>query len=97
MRIDPATPPYGAGVQELLDRLPAGWAPPFTHLTILARDERLLRAYLQGAVSYLNPSHLSVRQREVFLLRVTGRCRNTYQVSIFRANLCPDRSWLHDF
>src|SRR5206468_178759 len=76
MRIAPLAPPYPADVQAQFDQLPPSWQPPFEHFTVLARDPRLLRAYRQGSVAYLNPSHLSLRQREVFLLRVTGRCRN---------------------
>jgi alkylhydroperoxidase family enzyme len=79
MRIDPLTPPYSAEVQAQFDQLPAAWQPPFEHFTVLARDPRLLRAYRLGSVAYLEPSHLSIRQREVFLLRVTGRCRNAFE------------------
>ncbi len=78
MRMEPLVPPYPADVQSVLDRLPADWGPPFVHYRILARDPRLLAAYLQG-FAYLNPSHTTVRQREVFLLRVTGRCRNAFE------------------
>jgi hypothetical protein len=79
MRMQPVSPPYAAEVQKLLDGLPASWAPPFLHFRILARDPRLLARYLRGAVSYLQPSHLTLRQREVFLLRVTGRCRCAFE------------------
>lgn len=76
--MDPLDPPFTPDAQAVLDRLPADWAPPFVHYRILARDPRLLAAYLQS-VAYLNPSHVRVRQREVFLLRVTGRCRNAFE------------------
>jgi hypothetical protein len=79
MRLDPIAPPYSGDVQEQFARLPAAWRPPFKHFTILARDPRLLRAYRLGSVAYLEPSHLTLRQREVFLLRVTGRCRNAFE------------------
>jgi alkylhydroperoxidase family enzyme len=79
MRIDPLTPPYSAEVQAQFDQLPPSWQPPFAHFAVLARDPRLLRAYRQGSVAYLEPSHLSIRQREVLLLRVTGRCRNEFE------------------
>jgi hypothetical protein len=94
MRIDPVAPPYTAEVQAILDRLPADWAPPFVHYTILARDPRLLRAYLQG-FAYLQPSQLSERQREVFLLRVTGRCRNAFEWCL-RAHYFADAAGLSD-
>ncbi len=79
MRIAPLAPPYSADVQAQFDQLPPSWQPPFQHFAVLARDPRLLRAYRQGSVAYLDPSHLSIRQREVFLLRVTGRCRNAFE------------------
>jgi hypothetical protein len=79
MRIAPITPPYSAEVQAQFDQLPPSWQPPFEHFKILARDPRLLRAYRHGSVAYLEPSHLKIRQREVFLLRVTGRCRDAFE------------------
>jgi len=45
----------------------------------LGRDPRLLRAYRLGSVAYLDPSHITLRQREVLLLRVTGRCQNAFE------------------
>jgi alkylhydroperoxidase family enzyme len=79
MRIAPANPPFAPKVQALLDRLPASWSPPFKLFTVLARDERLLLRFTGGAVSYLEPSHVTVRQREVLLLRVTARARCAYE------------------
>jgi hypothetical protein len=79
MRLDPVLPPYPADVQAQFDQLPESWKPPFDHFKILARDPRLLRAYRLGSVAYLQPSHIAMRQREVFLLRVTGRCRNAFE------------------
>lgn len=79
MRIDAVKPPYAPAVQALFDRLPPSWSPPFKLFTVLARDERLLLRFTGGAVGYLEPSHLTVRQREVLLLRVTARCRCAYE------------------
>jgi alkylhydroperoxidase family enzyme len=78
MRIAPVTPPYTLKVQALFDRLPADWSP-FKLFTVLARDERLLLRFTGAAVAYLDPSHVTVRQREVLLLRVTARCRCAYE------------------
>lgn len=93
MRIQPAAKPFAPDVQASFDRLPADWQPPFTHLTILARDPRLLRAYQAGSVAYLTPSHIPLRQREVFLLRVTGRCRNAVEWTL-RAHYFADDAGL---
>jgi alkylhydroperoxidase family enzyme len=79
MRIQPVSQPFAPNVQALFDRLPAGWSPPFKLFTVLARDERLLMRFISAAVSYLQPSHVTVRQREVLLLRVTARCRCAYE------------------
>jgi alkylhydroperoxidase family enzyme len=79
MRIAPVSPPYAPNVQALFDRLPASWSPPFKLFTVLARDERLLLRFTGSAVSYLEPSHVTVREREVLLLRVTARCRCAYE------------------
>jgi len=95
MRIDPATPPYTQAVQALFDRLPASWSPPFLQFTILARDERLLLRHVRGAVSYLEPSHVTLRQREVLLLRVTGRCRCAYEWCL-RVHYFADEAGLND-
>jgi hypothetical protein len=75
MRIKPVSPPYSEAVQALFNRLPASWSPPFKLFTVLARDERLLLRFTGGAVSYLEPNHVAIRQREVLLLRATARCR----------------------
>src|SRR5438874_8127310 len=79
MRIAPVSPPCAPKVQALFDRLPADWSPPFQLFTVLARDERLLLRFTGSSVSYLEPSHVTVRQREVLLLRVTARCRCAYE------------------
>jgi alkylhydroperoxidase family enzyme len=79
MRIAPVSPPFAPKVQALFDRLPADWSPPFQLFTVLARDERLLLRFTGSSVSYLEPSHVTVRQREVLLLRVTARCRCAYE------------------
>src|SRR3954469_1613275 len=79
MRIASASPPFAPKVQALFDRLPADWSPPFKLFTALARDERLLLRFTGSSVSYLEPSHVTVRQREVLLLRVTARCRCAYE------------------
>jgi alkylhydroperoxidase family enzyme len=78
-RILPATPPYDDLTLKVFDRLPKEWGPPFMMFRVLARDPRLLQRYVSGAASYLDPSHITLRQREVFLLRVMGLCRCEYE------------------
>lgn len=78
-RIAPAERPYDELTLQMFGRLPKAWEPPFMMFKVLARDARLLQRYINGAVSYLEPSHVTLRQREVFLLRVTGLCRCEYE------------------
>jgi alkylhydroperoxidase family enzyme len=81
-RIEPAQPPYAPEVQASFDRMPKDWKPTFALFTTLARDPRLYTAFVRGAVTYLPGTHLSIRQREIFLLRVTGRARCAYEWSL---------------
>ena len=78
-RISPAQPPYDERTLRTFDRLPKDWGEPFLMFRVLARDSRLLERYINGAAAYIDPSHITVRQREVFLLRVTGLCRCAYE------------------
>ena len=78
-RIEAAAHPYAANVQAAFDRFPRSWMPPFRLFTTLARHAELFERFIRGAPSYLPGSHVSVRQREVLLLRVTARCRCEYE------------------
>jgi alkylhydroperoxidase family enzyme len=78
-RLQPAAEPYADRVQRVLDRLPRSWTPPFRYFTTLAHHPTLLERVVNGAPSYLPDSHLSVRQREILLLRVTARCGCEYE------------------
>jgi len=78
-RLDAATPPYAADIQAVFDRLPAGWNPPFRLFTTLARDPALFQRFIRGAPIYFPGSHLTLRQREILLHRVTANCRCQYE------------------
>jgi alkylhydroperoxidase family enzyme len=81
-RIEPAQPPYAPEVQASFDRMPKDWRPTFQLFTTLARDPRLYLGFVRGAVTYLPGSKLNIRQREVFLLRVTARAACPYEWSL---------------
>lgn len=78
-RLQPATAPYAANVQAAFDRMPRSWMPPFALFTVLARHPDLFERFIRGAPAYLPTTHLTIRQREVLLLRVTARCRCDYE------------------
>lgn len=94
-RIAPIEAPYNEQAQALFDRLPKQWGPPFTVFRVLARDPRLLQRYMSGSVAYLEPNHISVRQREVFLLRVTALCGCEYEWGL-RAHFFPEAASLSE-
>lgn len=92
-RIAPATPPYPPQVQEVLDRFPATWQPPFRLFTVMARDVRLFERLTRG--SLLDRGHLSLRQRELVIDRVTARCGNEYEWGM-HVNLYAEKAGLDE-
>ncbi|HEX2561812.1 carboxymuconolactone decarboxylase family protein [Phenylobacterium sp.] len=75
-RIASAKAPYPAAVQTRLDRLMGG-RPPLQLFQVLARDERLFTRFMDGGL--LDPGHLTLRQRELAILRVCALCRSEYE------------------
>ncbi len=78
-RLQAASQPYPANVQAAFDRMPPSWMPPFRLFTTLARHTELFDRFIRGAPAYLLGTHLTIRQREVLLLRVTARCHCNYE------------------
>ncbi len=78
-RLQAAAEPYPAKVQAAFDRFPRSWMPPFRVFTTLALHPELFERFIRGAPSYLPGTHLSIRQREILLLRATARCRCEYE------------------
>jgi alkylhydroperoxidase family enzyme len=76
-RIAPAQPPYAATIQECFDRLLPKGTAPLVLFTTLARDQRLLERFMRGAP--LDVLHLSLRQREIIIDRVTALCGSEYE------------------
>lgn len=76
-RIAPAQGPFGADIQGWLDRtMPAG-QPPLLLFTTLARDPRLFGKFFNAGL--LDRGHLSLRQREIVILRTTALCGSEYE------------------
>jgi alkylhydroperoxidase family enzyme len=76
-RIAPATAPFPAEVQAWLDRTMPPGMPPLTLFTTLARDPRLFQRFMGGGL--LDRGHLTLRQRELIVGRVTARCGSEYE------------------
>lgn len=76
-RIDPAQPPFPEGVQERLDKLMPPGVPPLVLFTTLARDERLFERFMGAGL--LDRGHLTLRQREIVINRVTAQNGSEYE------------------
>ena len=92
-RVTPAEAPYPAAIAERLARIMPPGVPPLTLFTTLARDERLFERFMNA--SLLDRGHLTLRQREIVIDRVTARAGSEYEwgvhVALFaaRASLGP--------
>jgi alkylhydroperoxidase family enzyme len=82
-RIAPAEPPYAAEVQARLDAImPPGFAPLLL-FRVLARDQRLFERFMGAGL--LDKGHLTLRQREIVIHRVTARCGSEYEWGVHAA------------
>jgi alkylhydroperoxidase family enzyme len=76
-RISPAQPPFAAEIQERLDRVMPKGIPPLALFTSLARDKRLFARFMAGGL--LDPGHLTLRQREIVIDRITALSGSEYE------------------
>ncbi len=76
-RIPPAEPPFSKEIQAALERIMPPGAPPLALFTTLARDARLFQRLQAGAL--LDKGHLTLRQREVVINRVTALSGSEYE------------------
>jgi len=79
-RIRAAIPPFPAAVQETIDRIVPAGISPFALFTTLARDPRLFERFV--ARGFLGKGHLTLRQRELVILRTTAQCGSEYEWGI---------------
>lgn len=85
-RIAPAEPPLPSDMQQAIDAIMGG-KPPLRLFTTLARDSRLFFKFFNSGL--LDRGHLTIRQREIVIDRVTASCGAEYEwgvhVSAFAA------------
>jgi alkylhydroperoxidase family enzyme len=85
-RVAPATPPLPDDIQQAIDAIMGG-RPPLSLFTTLARDRRLFFKFFNSGL--LDRGHLSIREREIVIDRVTASCGAEYEwgvhVSVFAA------------
>lgn len=76
-RIEPLAPPYDARVVEDLTKLMPPGMEPIALFRVLAKNPRVLRRIRRGGL--LDPGSISVRERELVILRTTARCGAEYE------------------
>jgi alkylhydroperoxidase family enzyme len=85
-RIAPAAEPLPDDIQHAIDVIMRG-RPPLVLFTTLARDRRLFFKFFNSGL--LDRGHLTIRQREIVIDRVTASCGAEYEwgvhVSVFAA------------
>jgi hypothetical protein len=82
--------PIAPKIQECFDRLmPKGFAP-LQLFTTLARDQRILERFMNGATPGLG--FFTLRQREIISNGKTALCRSEYEWGVHIALLCGT-SW----
>lgn len=82
-RITPAAPPFPAEIEATLARIMPPGMPPLVLLTTLAREPRLFGKFF--AANLLDRGHLSLRQRELVIMRTTARCGSEYEWGVHAA------------
>lgn len=82
-RIEAAQAPFPPEIQKALDATMPPGVPPLVLFTTLARDPRLFGKFFAGGL--LDKGHLTWRQREIVIHRVTGQCRSRYEFGLHAA------------
>lgn len=75
-RISPAPAPLAADIQQSIDAVMRG-NDPLVLFTTMARDRRLFFKLFNSGL--LDRGHLTLRQREIVIQRVTAQCRAEYE------------------
>src|SRR4029077_3130346 len=76
-RIAPAQRPFSEAIQRRLEKLTRPGEEPLILFATLARDERLFERFTGGGL--LDRGHLTLRQREIVIDRVTANCGSEYE------------------
>lgn len=76
-RIEPALPPYPLHAQQAFDRIMPAGVPPLTLFRTMARDARLMERFFGATL--LDRGHLTLRQRELTILRVCANNGSEYE------------------
>lgn len=92
-RIAPIEPPYPAEVQADFDKIMRG-APPLLLFRTVARNPRVLQRMLAGGL--LDRGSISLRARELMILRTCARCGAEYEWGVHIAGFGEKAQWTPD-
>lgn len=70
-------PPYAPEIAEHLEKLMPPGVPPLALFRTVAHNPRVLGRMRRGGL--LDPGSITVRQREIVILRTTARCGSEYE------------------
>lgn len=79
-RMEAAREPFGPFASTTLHDFRARGVPHIEFFAVLARDDRLFRKVVSA--SMIDEGHLTVRQREIAVARVTAKCHAEYEWGI---------------
>lgn len=89
-RIAPIDPPYPPDVQAEFDRLMRG-APPLLLFRTVAHNPRVLQRMMAGGL--LDRGSISIRSRELMILRTCARCGAEYEWGVHIATFGTKAEW----
>lgn len=89
-RIAPIDPPYPQDMQAEFDKLMRG-APPLLLFRTVARNPRVLQRMMAGGL--LDRGSISLRSRELMILRTCARCGAEYEWGVHIATFGAKARW----
>lgn len=89
-RIAPVDPPYAEEIQTAFDTLMRG-APPLLLFRTVARNPRVLQRMMAGGL--LDRGSISLRNRELMILRTCARCGAEYEWGVHVAAFGAKALW----
>ncbi len=89
-RIEPLSPPYSTEVQTAFDVVMRG-APPLALFRTVARNPRVLQRMIAGGL--LDRGSVSLRLRELMILRTTALCGAEYEWGVHVAAYGAKAGW----
>jgi alkylhydroperoxidase family enzyme len=90
VRITPIDPPYSTELQGEFDKIMRG-APPLLLFRTVARNPRVLQRWFAGGL--LDKGSISLRLRELMILRTTALCGAEYEWGVHVATFGAKADW----